>query len=94
MPLYLLWCLKSQHSNILKKVSTAAHGTKRLDMPDLAGIKICVPPIELQKRFVKLVQIYDEQLTHCREQLFQFQDLFDSLMQRAFKGELELKDVA
>ncbi|MFY8285044.1 restriction endonuclease subunit S [Pseudoalteromonas sp. SSMSWG5] len=94
LPLYLLWCLKSQHCNILQKVSTAAHGTKRLDMPDLVGLDICVPPIEFQQKFVSIIQQYDAQLSISRELTGQYQSLFESLMQRAFKGELQLKDVA
>lgn len=93
-PLYLLWCLKSQHDHILSKVSTAAHGTKRLDMPDLVGLDICVPPIGIQGRFVEMIKKLDEQLTLARASVSDHESIFHSLMQRAFKGELDLKDMA
>lgn len=93
-PLYLLWCLKSQHDHILSKVSTAAHGTKRLDMPDLVGLDICVPPIGIQGKFVEVIKKLDEQLTFAKASVSEHESIFHSLMQRAFKGELDLKDVA
>lgn len=93
-PLYLLWCLKCQHDNILSKVSTAAHGTKRLDMPDLVGLDICIPPILIQQKFCGFIRRLDKQLQFSRVSVTNHELLFNSLMQRAFKGELELKDVA
>lgn len=93
-PLYLLWCLKSQHDHILGKVSTAAHGTKRLDMPDLVGLDICVPPHTIQQNFVNLIRKLDQQLEHSKMLVSDHESNFQSLMQRAFKGELELKGVA
>lgn len=93
-PLYLLWCLKSQHDHILSKVSTAAHGTKRLDMPDLVGLDICVPPIGIQGKFVEVIKKLDEQLTLAKASVSEHESIFHSLMQRAFKGKLELKGAA
>jgi type I restriction enzyme S subunit len=93
-PLYLLWCLKSQHDHILGKVSTAAHGTKRLDMPDLVGLDICIPPQSIQQKFVEIIRKLDEQLTVSKTSVSDHESIFNSLMQRAFKGELEFKDVA
>jgi type I restriction enzyme S subunit len=89
-----LWCLKSQHDHILGKVSTAAHGTKRLDMPDLVGLDICIPPHSIQQKFVGIIRKLDEQLTVSKTSVSDHESIFQSLMQRAFKGELELKDVA
>lgn len=94
LPMYLLWCLKSQHTNILLKVSTAAHGTKRLDLSDLVGLDICIPPKELQEQFVEFMIAYDQQLSESREQKAQSNVFFESIMQRAFKGELKLEGMA
>lgn len=91
-PLYLLWCLKSQHDHILSKVSTAAHGTKRLDMPDLVGLNICVPPIGIQGKFVEVIKKLDEKLTLAKASVSEHESIFHSLMQRAFKDQLMLKE--
>ncbi|WP_435275096.1 restriction endonuclease subunit S [Psychrobium sp. nBUS_13] len=93
-PVYLLWCLKSQHDHILSKVSTAAHGTKRLDMPDLIGLNVTIPRKEMQQKFCRLIETLDEQLRFSKAAVKSHDGLFNSLMQRAFKGELTLKDIA
>lgn len=91
-PLYLLWCLKSQHDHILGKVSTAAHGTKRLDMPDLVRLDICVPPNSIQQKFVDIIKKLDEQLILSKTSISDHESIFHSLMQHAFKDELKLKE--
>ncbi len=42
---YLHWALNARASEVLSMVSTAGHGTKRLDMPSLLELTISVPPL-------------------------------------------------
>lgn len=93
LPKFLLWNMKVQHSHILAKVSTAAHGTKRLDMPDLMSIPIIIPPLESQQRFVHALERIDSLIKNVEQGKNRSREIFNSLMQRAFKGELDLKDV-
>jgi len=51
-PIVGLWCLKVQHDHILTKVSSAAHGTKRLDMNDVTRLPILLPTTKEQELFV------------------------------------------
>ena len=51
-------------------------------------IKIMLPPIELQNQFAGRVQVIESQKSQAQASLAQAEDLFNSLLQRAFKGEL------
>ena len=46
------------------------------------------PPIDLQTQFADRVQAIEEQKAQAQASLAQAEDLFNSLLQRAFKGEL------
>ena len=46
------------------------------------------PPIKLQNQFADRVQAIEAQKTQAQASLVQAEDLFNSLLQRAFKGEL------
>jgi hypothetical protein len=87
-PLVGLWCLKVQHDHILTKVSSAAHGTKRLDMNDVAQLPILLPSPRQQQLFVlaasNVVQ-NRERATLSGEAIL---SLFSSLQSRAFSGQL------
>jgi type I restriction enzyme, S subunit len=48
---YLVWALKVVHDRLLNMVSTAAHGTKKLDTARLEEMTIPVPPIDMQRNF-------------------------------------------
>ena len=47
-----------------------------------------IPPISLQNEFADRVQAIEEQKAQAQASLAQAEDLFNSLLQRAFKGEL------
>jgi type I restriction enzyme S subunit len=51
-------------------------------------IEIFVPPLEIQNQFTKRVQAIEAQKVQAQASLSQAEDLFNSLLQRAFKGEL------
>jgi type I restriction enzyme S subunit len=52
------------------------------------GIEILFPPIKLQNQFADRVQAIEAQKAQSQASLSQAEDLFNSLLQRAFKGEL------
>mgnify|MGYP001316566348 CR=1 FL=1 len=51
-------------------------------------IEIMLPPINLQNQFAERVQAIEAQKAQAQASLAQAEDLFNSLLQRAFKGEL------
>ena len=46
------------------------------------------PPLKIQNQFAERVQAIEAQKTKAQASLAQAEDLFNSLLQRAFKGEL------
>ncbi len=88
LPEFLLWFLLSQHANLLSKVTTAAHGTKRFDMVDLINRPVFVPDMVAQRKFVSIAKSYKTTLAEldwCHKDALQ---LFNSLSQRAFASQL------
>jgi len=87
-PPFGLWCLKVHHRNLLSKIDTAAHGTKRFDMSRLGEVKVVLPTPREQKHFTSLVDRFS--LCHAKlEAAMAIEESFrESLTQRAFRGEL------
>ena len=51
-------------------------------------LKIPVPSLDLQNQFAERVQAIEAQKAQAQASLAQAEDLFNSLLQRTFKGEL------
>jgi type I restriction enzyme S subunit len=85
-PIFLAWSLKAQHNYILSKVATAAHGTKRLEVEKLSSLPIPAIPYKEQKDFANVVLKIEQ--THNHFASGDNEQLFQSLVQRAFRGEL------
>lgn len=88
LPEFLLWFLLSQHANLLSKVTTAAHGTKRFDMDDLLSLPVFVPQLEIQSDFVSIARSYKATLDELDWSHKGALELSNSLGQRAFAGQL------
>jgi type I restriction enzyme, S subunit len=87
-PEFLRWSLQSQHSSLLKQVSMAGHGTKKLDTERLMAVPILQPPAALQKEFsfrVAETRRLEGNQAASRRRLG---DLFRSTLYHAFAGEL------
>tara|TARA_B100000678_G_scaffold231944_1_gene200738 strand:+ start:865 stop:2037 length:1173 start_codon:yes stop_codon:yes gene_type:complete len=52
---FLAAMLRAQHDSILSQVTTAAHGTKKLDSRVLESIPIPLPPLPEQRRIVTIL---------------------------------------
>jgi type I restriction enzyme, S subunit len=82
---YLMWTLM-QGSSLLRSISTAT-------IPHLTGVRlkstlIPVPPISLQHEFQRYVLKYESLRTQLNSGANVSDELFHSLVQRAFRGEL------
>jgi type I restriction enzyme S subunit len=60
----------------------------------VSGVMIPLPSIDLQVRYEEVLKNISERLQNYSNLKDEIEDNFNSLMQRAFKGELDLKDVA
>jgi len=55
---------------------------------DVKKVHIVVPPIHLQNQFAERVAVIEQQKAQAQQSLQKSEDLFNSLLQKAFKGEL------
>lgn len=60
----------------------------KLNQKSLNSILINTPPIHLQNQFAERIQAIEAQKQQAQQNLEQSEKLFNSLLQRAFKGEL------
>jgi type I restriction enzyme, S subunit len=51
-------------------------------------IPVLVPPLNLQTQFAQKIQLIEKQKELAKQSLKESEDLFQSLLQKAFKGEL------
>lgn len=73
-----------------KKISNLTGGAtqKVVNTKEIQKLIIPVPPITLQNQFAELVQAIEQQKAQAQASLEKAEELFNSLLQRAFKGEL------
>ena len=89
--------LKHYLKNLFKTdYSSFASGSTfaELKIVALKGIKILMPQIELQNQFAERIQLIEAQKQQAQRSLEQSEALFNSLLQRAFTGELTAKMAA
>jgi type I restriction enzyme, S subunit len=72
---------------ISKRVKTSA-GQYTINQGGLDKLNLIVPPLELQNQFAERVQAIEAQRAQAQASFAQAEDLFNSLLQRVFKGEL------
>lgn len=84
--LYNLLLTPYMEAKIKEKVRGAV--TKTITKDAIREIKIIVPPIEMQNEFVQIVNQVDQMKLKMEESLAELQNNFNSLMQKAFNGEL------
>lgn len=87
-PEFLFRNLQALAPYLLSKMSTAAHGTKRLEMEVLTSTEMLRPPKPLQMKFADVsAKIQETRLRNTRS-LCVAGDLFEATLQRAFTGGL------
>ena len=74
--------------NFLDALSQRTAGQSGIDMPKLRAYPFPYPPIELQNKFSDFVKQVDKLKFEMEKSLKELEDNFNSLMQKAFKGEL------
>lgn len=78
--------IKRQADNRIKGI-----GVPDLHLNQIKEFDICCPPRQMQDEFVKFFLKLDREKEILRKQLAEQHNLFNSLMQRAFRGDLDLK---
>ena len=88
-PIYLtkLLCTTYVHNQIRNKAKKAVNQAS-INQKDVNSLSIMVPPLELQNQFAQTVKKVEQIKTHQKQSKQQINNLFNNLMQKAFKGEL------
>jgi type I restriction enzyme S subunit len=72
----------------LKRVFGIGGAQQFLSLSNIKSIMILNPPLELQNQFAERVVVIEEQKAIAQKSLEKSENLFNSLLQKAFKGEL------
>lgn len=89
LPIYLSMFLNSDYGKkLLKGMAKGAVNQANINAQELKSIKISIPPIELQNEFADFVEQVEKLKSQMETSLKELEDNFNSLMQKAFKGEL------
>lgn len=89
LPVYLSTFLNSSYGKtLLRGIAKGAVNQANINAQELKSIKIHVPPIELQNEFAEFVKKVDSIRSKMEASLSELEENFNSLMQKAFKGEL------
>jgi type I restriction enzyme S subunit len=68
--------------------STVGH----VNVKDIKQFRVYNPPIELQNQFAQIIEKTEAIKTQYQQSLQELENLYGSLSQKAFKGELSIKD--
>ncbi|OPJ59648.1 EcoKI restriction-modification system protein HsdS [Clostridium oryzae] len=90
LPIFLSYQFTNDsYQRLMRNVATSGGATREaITKQQIEEYEIIVPPIELQNRFNTYVQQIEQQKFLLQQSLSEFQQNFESLMQKAFKGEL------
>jgi len=82
----------SLHSDqkILQQINQRGKGAimKGLNLTIIKDLKFKLPPIILQNQFAEKISLIEQQKQLAKQELKESEDLFNCLLQKAFKGEL------
>lgn len=82
--LYFLY----KHPAFERQASTTETTVPHISPKDIRKYEFILPPIELQKKFAQGIEAIEQQKQQAQAALEKSDTLFNSLLQRAFKGEL------
>jgi type I restriction enzyme S subunit len=93
LPTYLQACFL-RHPLVLKQLGVSERGAVMpgLNMNLIQDVEIPLPPLPLQEKFAQIVQKFERLRTQQREGDRQAEHLFQTLLHRAFRGELTPQD--
>ncbi len=88
-PLYLSWLCGSDYGKrYFLKSGKQTTGIASINKTQLRRFPVLQPPVELQNQFAQHIEAIDQQKQSAQASLEKSESLFNSLLQRAFKGEL------
>ncbi|MDY2630651.1 MAG: restriction endonuclease subunit S [Clostridium sp.] len=90
LPIFLEYQLTNEnYQRLLWDIATSGGATREaITKQQIENLELIVPTIELQNKFIDFVKQVDKLKADMEKSLKELEDNFNSLMQRAFKGEL------
>ena len=88
--LYVHFLFKFFQSLLERKASQTAQ--KNINLEILRNLKVPCPPISLQTQFAQIVEKTEALKSQYQQSLKELENLYSSLSQKAFKGELTFKE--
>ena len=84
---YLLYCFKQE--KLKHRLTSLSRGVRQANISnnDIAELEINIPPLPLQTQFAAIVEKTEAQKALMLQSLTEMENNFNSLMQRAFRGE-------
>jgi type I restriction enzyme, S subunit len=92
-PLFINYFINSDIGKRLIKTITIKGTRSRFPLGDLKKLQLSIPPIELQNHFASIVEKVEGIKSRYESSLKELENLYGALSQRAFKGELDLRNV-
>jgi len=77
-----------EYRGYIRSVCVGGIDKRQLNKDHLENFPIINPPIELQNEFAERLKLIEEQKSIVQKSLEKSEELFNSLLQKAFKGEL------
>lgn len=92
-PWYIWGYLNSVHGKkTLFGMCKSIVGMANINAQELQSIKILIPPIKLQAQFARIIEKTEALKVQYQSSLLELENLYGSLSQRVFRGELKLKE--
>lgn len=85
---YLFSLLESHQMQHWMKNRTKGAGVKGINLADVKEMPILIPPRRLQDQYTRMFKTIRSHQKHNRDSTIWFNNLFNSLLQKAFRGEL------
>ncbi len=89
--LFLSFLLVGKKEEIRQLVSTAGHGTGRLDTESISSFPVDIPPLPEQKKIAQILSTWDKAITTTEQLLANSQQQKKALMQQLLTGKKRLK---
>lgn len=88
-PEYLWGYLNSNYGKlILKNICKNIIGMANINAQELQNVEILSPPLDIQNKFAQIVEETERQKELMQKGLVEMENNFNSIMQKAFRGEL------
>lgn len=85
-PEFLLYALVWRKSALVKNIGTSAHGTRRLNTPALAALRLPVPSLDEQVEIARVLGLCEQKLNALEVEIPLYKELYRVLLEEVMTG--------